>query len=69
MTEIYSLSSSAFTNVGLKEMRELNFTDNFKDKFFQNIFLVSINYQFYKSNPKLGDWNMLKMLNYHQNAL
>ena len=45
MTEIYSLSSSAFTNVGLKEMKELNFTDNFKDKFFQNIFLVNINYQ------------------------
>ena len=68
MTE-NSLSSSAFTNVGLKEMKELNFTDNFKDKFFQNIFLVSINYQFYKSNPlKLGDWNMLKMLNYRQNA-
>ena len=65
MTEIYSLSSSAFTNVGLKEMKELNFTDNFKDKFFQNIFLVNINYQ--NINQILLIWenlNMLKMLNY-----
>ena len=44
ITKIYSLSSSEFTNVGLKKMKGLNFTD-FKVKFVKNIFLVNINHQ------------------------
>ena len=44
ITKTYSLSSSEFTNFGLKQLKELNFTD-FKVKFVENIFLVNINYQ------------------------
>ena len=45
-------------------MKGLNFTD-FKVKFVENFFL-SILIINYKSNSfNLGDWNMLKKLNYH----
>ena len=68
---VYSPSCSKYTNIGLKKIEELNFTDNFKVKLVHNGFLVNINYQLYMCyilNPfTLGDQKMVKIVN--QNAI